>query len=456
MRATSELIDADRRHLWHPFTQQRSWEADGPPLIVERAEGVHLFDTDGNAYIDGVSSLWCNVHGHCHPAIDAAVRAQLARVAHSTMLGLSHAPAVELAERLIGLAPPGLTRVFYSESGSAAVEIALKMAFQWWAQRGETQRTRFICLENAYHGDTLGAVSVGGIDLFHSLYRPLLFETSPARAGDAGHLAELLELHGETVAAVILEPLVQGAAGMLMQPSGYLSAVQALCRAHGALLICDEVATGFGRTGRMFACEHEAVSPDLLCVGKGLTGGYLPLAATLARERIYEGFLGAAEQNRTFFHGHTYTGNPLACAAALATLECFETEATLIHLAPKAELLSRLLEQEISTLERVCEVRQRGFMVGIELDGGGLGQRVTLEARRRGAVIRPLGDVIVLMPPLSISEPDLRRLVGITAAAIAAAVGGDSGDLHRVTEPDADANADESALAGLERYQASS
>ncbi len=423
MRASEDLIEADRRHLWHPFTQQLGWGEDGVPIVIDHAEGTNLYDTDGHAYIDGVSSLWCNVHGHRHPDIDAAIQAQLGRVAHSTLLGLSHQPAIELAEKLLALTPPGMSRVFYSDSGSTAVEIALKMTFQWWAQRGETQRTGFICLENGYHGDTLGAVSVGGIDMFHSLYRPLLFDACPARSGDAGHLAELLTQHGDRVAAVIVEPLVQGAAGMLMQPDGYLRAVRELCDAHGVLLICDEVATGFGRTGEMFACQHEGVTPDLLCLGKGLTGGYLPLAATVTTERIYEGFLGAFDEFRTFFHGHTYTGNPLACAAGIATLEIFERERTLERLAPKIELLGRLLDQRVAVLPGVAEVRHRGFMVGIELLGRPaherLGHRVTLAARRRGALIRPLGDVIVLMPALTISEADLHRLVAVTAAAIA-------------------------------------
>ncbi len=264
MRTTADLAAADRRLLWHPFTQQRGWCSEEPPVVIDHAEGTNLYDTDGNVYIDGVSSLWCNVHGHRHPAIDAAVTAQLGRVAHSTMLGLSHEPAIELAERLLAVAPPGLSRVFYSDSGSTAVEIALKMAFQWWAQRGERDRTRFIYLENAYHGDTLGAVSVGGIDLFHSLYRPLLFGSWAARAGDADHLERLLAEHARSVAAVIIEPLVQGAAGMLMQPDGYLRTVRELCDRHGVLLICDEVATGFGphgadvrrrsRTGRRRTC----------------------------------------------------------------------------------------------------------------------------------------------------------------------------------------------------------
>jgi adenosylmethionine---8-amino-7-oxononanoate aminotransferase len=421
MRSTADLQAADRRHLWHPFTQQRAWCEEDEPLIIEQAQGVNLYDTDGNVYIDGVASLWCNVHGHRHPSLDDAVAEQLGRMAHSTMLGLSHPPAIELAERLLEFAPDGLSRVFYSDSGSTAVEVALKMAFQWWLQRGERRRT-FICLEDAYHGDTLGAVSVGGIELFHSRYGPLLFETARARSGEARHLQELLEKHGDQVAAVIMEPLVQGAAGMLMQPEGYLGCVRHLCDEHGVLLICDEVATGFGRTGTMFACQQEAVAPDLMCVGKGLTGGYLPLAATLTTERIYEGFLGSAEEARTFFHGHTYTGNPLACAAGIATLEIFTRERTLETLAPKIELFERLLAQRIAVLPGVAEIRQRGFMVGIELLGGTPGERlghaVAMAARRRGAVIRPLGDVIVLMPPLTISESDLRRLVAITAASI--------------------------------------
>jgi adenosylmethionine-8-amino-7-oxononanoate aminotransferase len=423
MRSTPELVAADRRHLWHPFTQQQNWGQDEPPLIIDHAQGTRLYDRDGNAYIDGVSSLWCNVHGHRHPAIDAAIRGQLDRVAHSTMLGLSHEPAIALAEALVSIAPPGLSRVFYSDSGSTAVEVALKMAFQWWSQREQPRRTGFICLENAYHGDTVGSVSVGGIDTFHGLYEPLLFEAWRARAGDAEDLGDLLERYGRSTAAVIVEPLVQGAAGMLVQPRGYLRHVRELCDAHDVLLICDEVATGFGRTGRMFACEHEDVTPDFLCLGKGLTGGYLPLAATLTTECVYDGFLGQPEELVTFFHGHTYTGNPLACAAALATLEVFERERTLELLQPKIELLARTLASRVAILPGVREVRQRGFMVGIELAGGDpaqlLGHQVTLAARRRGAIIRPLGDVVVLMPPLSISEADLVRLVAITASSIA-------------------------------------
>jgi adenosylmethionine-8-amino-7-oxononanoate aminotransferase len=417
-----DLATADRRFLWHPFTQQQGW-VEEDPVVVDRAEGTDLIDVEGRRYIDGVSSLWCNVHGHGHPRIDAAVREQLDRVAHSTMLGLSHRPGIELAQRLVELAPPRLARVFYSDSGSTAAEIALKMAFQYWRQRGE-ERTSFVSLRMAYHGDTIGSVSVGGIDLFHSLYRPLLFDALRAEPGDLADMERVLSEHGGEVAAVIMEPLVQGAAGMLVHPDGYLRGVRELCDRHDVLLILDEVATGFGRTGRMFACEHEGVAPDLMCLAKGITGGYLPLAATLASERVYEGFLGAFEEFRTFFHGHTYTGNPLACAAAIATLDVFEEERTLERLQPKLELLEALLEP-VSAHPAVREVRRRGFMTGIELADyplpARIGHQVTLEARRRGAIIRPLGDVVVLMPPLAISEADLRRLVEITAEAIDAA-----------------------------------
>jgi adenosylmethionine-8-amino-7-oxononanoate aminotransferase len=423
---SSDPAQLDHDHLWHPFTQQQAW-CEEEPLTIERAEGSHLIATDGNRYLDGASSLWCNVHGHRHPGIDQAVRDQLDKVAHSTMLGLSHPGAAELAARLVELAPPGLSRVFYSDSGSTATEIALKMAFQYQRQRGgqHVRRASFVHLRDAYHGDTLGSVSVGGIDLFHATYRPLLFQTHAAEPGDAADLERVLALHEEEIAAVIVEPLVQGAAGMLVHPPGYLRAARELCNAFGVLLICDEVATGFGRTGTMFACEQEGVAPDFLCIAKGLTGGYMPLAATLATERIYEGFLGAPEEQRTFFHGHTYTGNPLACAAALANLDAFEHERTLLRLQPKIRLLGELLAG-VEEMPEVAEVRARGFMVGIDLGEHDpslrLGHRVTLEARKRGAIIRPLGDTIVLMPPLSISEGDLRELVEIVAESISAAL----------------------------------
>ena len=418
-------IQLDHDHVWHPFTQQQGWREE-EPLLIERGEGSYLIDSEGRRYIDGTSSLWCNIHGHCHPTIDRAVREQLDRVAHSTMLGLSHAGGIELARRLVEIVPAGLSRVFYSESGSTAVEIALKMAFQYHAQRGgeHARRTTFVHLRNAYHGDTIGSVSVGGIDLFHAAYEPLLFETHATEAGDAADLDRVLHAHGAEIAAVIVEPLVQGAAGILVQPPGYLREVRRLCDEHGVLLICDEVATGFGRTGTMFACEREGVSPDLLCLAKGITGGYLPLAATVTTEEIYEGFLGAPEEGRTFFHGHTYTGNPLGCAAALANLDVFEQERTIGRLQPKIELLDTRLA-EIEAMPEVAEVRHLGFMVGIDLGEHDptlrMGHRVTLAARERGAIVRPLGDTVALIPPLSISAEDLTRLLEIVADSIVSA-----------------------------------
>jgi adenosylmethionine-8-amino-7-oxononanoate aminotransferase len=438
--------ELDRRHLWHPFTQQHDW-CEEEPVIIERAEGTNLIDSEGRRYIDGVSSLWCNLHGHRHPGIDAAVREQLDRVAHSTMLGLSHRAAAELAARLVEIAPPGLRRIFYSESGSTATEIALKMAFQYWQQRGGQHRRRsaFVSLRDAYHGDTIGAVSVGGIDRFHAAYGPLLFRSHKVDPGDAEQLECVLDFHHEEIAAVIVEPLVQGAAGIRVQPPGFLRRVRELCDRHDVLLICDEVATGFGRTGTMFACEQERVAPDLLCLGKGLTGGYLPLAATLTTERVYRGFLGAHEDFRTFFHGHTYTGNPLACAAALASLEAFREEDTLLRLQPKIRLLGELLGP-IARMPEVAEVRGRGFMVGIDLGehdpARRLGHRVVVEARARGVIVRPLGDVIVLMPPLAISKADLRRLVETVGesirAAHRAAYGGPTAEEERTAEQKAE------------------
>jgi len=446
---SARLQRLDKSRIWHPFTQMQEWEKE-PQLIIESGEGSVLTDISGNRYIDGVSSLWVTVHGHRKKEIDRAIASQLRKIAHSTLLGLSNVPAVILADKLVKAAPKGLTRVFYSDSGSTSVEIALKIAFQFWQQKGRSYKakTQFISLTEAYHGDTIGSVSVGGIDLFHRIYRPLLFSSckipSPycyrcplGKKRPTCRMACLKRAeavirknHGRT-AALVIEPLVQGAAGMLMQPAGYLRKIRELCSKYDLLMIADEVATGFGRTGRMFACEHEEVRPDILCTAKGITGGYLPLAATLTTEDLYRGFLGEYRELRTFFHGHTYTGNPLACAAAIANLDLFRTEGTLRKLQPKIGLLSRELER-FTELAHVGEIRQKGFMVGIELVRNKetkepyaleqkIGIKVTLECRRRGLVIRPLGNVIVLMPPLSISSGQLKQLLKIVHAAIVTA-----------------------------------
>jgi adenosylmethionine-8-amino-7-oxononanoate aminotransferase len=435
------LVRWDREHLWHPFTQMQGF-VEEELLIIARGDGPYLYDLQGRRYLDGVSSLWCNVHGHRRPELDRALVAQLENVAHSTLLGLAHPPAIVLARRLAAIAPRGLTRVFFSDDGSTAVEAALKMAYQYWQLQGRREKRRFLKLKEGYHGDTLGAVSVGGIDLFHETYRPLLFETltAPApycyrcqdredcREQCLAELVRLVEQHHGELAAVILEPVMQGAAGMIPQPPGYLARVREVTRQHDVLLICDEVATCFGRTGKMFACEHEGVRPDLLCLAKGITGGYLPLSATLATDEVYQAFLGEFQEFKTLFHGHTFTGNPLAAAVSLASLEVFEKDRVLENLAAKIELLEARL-YEMASHPHVGDVRQRGFMVGIELVADKqtrepfpvakrTGHRVILEARKLGAILRPLGDVLVLMPPLCVTTEELESLCRITSEAI--------------------------------------
>ena len=409
------LVDWDLRHVWHPFTQMQSWP-DDQPVIIQSAEGHYLIDDLGRRYFDGVSSLWVNVHGHRKKEIDDAIRAQLNQVAHSTLLGLASIPSIELAHRLVSLSPEGLNRVFYSDSGSTAVEVALKIAFQYWKQKGRPEKREFVALQEAYHGDTLGAVSAGGIDLFHNIFHPLLFPVrripspgAPARATAEGfaHCLEtaeqLFEKEHARLAALIIEPLVQGAAGIWVHPPGYLTALSELCRRYDVLLICDEVATGFGRTGSLFAVEQEDVRPDLLCIAKGLTGGYLPLAATLATDSVFSAFLGSVDEKKTFFHGHTYTGNPLACAAALANLALFESEQTLKRMKPTVEAFKDGWIK-VRQMKQVSDVRQRGLMMGIELKdpaGKRLAFQVCQALRDEGILLRPLGNVVVVMPPLS-------------------------------------------------------
>ncbi|MCG3134857.1 MAG: Adenosylmethionine-8-amino-7-oxononanoate aminotransferase [Planctomycetes bacterium] len=440
--ATDALRRADLAHVWHPFTQMQEWT---DPLVIERAEGPHVFDTDGRRYVDGTSSLWVTTLGHREPAIDAAVREQLGRVAHSTLLGLANVPSIRLAEMLVRRAPPGLTRVFYSDDGSTAAEAAMKMAFLHQQRRGEARRTKFVFFRGSYHGDTLGSVSVGGIDLFHRLFRPLLFDSLRAAAPPCIRCrrsgarpdcdacggvdaAELLRTRGGEVAAVVIEPVVHGAAGMVVQPEGWLRRIADAARDAGALVIADEVATGVGRTGRFFAVEHEGVRPDLLCVAKGLSGGYLPVAATLATEDVYASFLGRFDEYRTFFHGHTYTGNPLACAAAVANLGEMDRRGVVADVERKGALLEAALAP---LLRRRCvaEIRRKGLMLGVDLvrDRGTLeplppslraGHRVCMETRRRGVILRPLGDVVVVMPPLATPDDVLREIAAALSAAV--------------------------------------
>lgn len=434
---TRDLLERDRRHVWHPFTQHAVWEADSP-LVIDRAEGVHLWDTDGNRYLDGVSSLWVTVHGHREPRVDAAIRAQLDRLDHATFLGSTHEPGIRLAELLLATAPSGLSRVFYAGDGASAVEAALKMAFQAAAQRGE-DRPLYVHVAEGYHGDTLGAVSVGGIGLFHATYRPILLETrmvsspglrapgqSPqARAADVlDELSVLLTAEGERVCAVVVEPMVQAAGGMLTHDPAFLRGVRALCDETGALMITDEVATGVGRTGRMWAVEHADIAPDLLTCGKGLTGGYLPLSAVLATEAVYEAFLGSPASGRTFFHGHTYTANPLCAAAAIATLELLAERGTVTRAAAVGERIGARTAH-LGADDGVVEVRRIGTMTGIEVRAVGerAGMRVCRRAREHGVLLRPLGDVVVLMPPLAIEDEDLDHLLDATLAAIAEVVG---------------------------------
>ncbi len=428
----------DHTHLWHPFTQMREWMGEDPCIIAE-GEGSYLIDVDGNRYLDGVSSLWCNLFGHRRPELDHALKAQTDRIAHSTFLGLSHIPGIELAARLAALVPRGLTRVFYSDSGATAVEVALKLAVQYGQLRGRTGRNLFARLEESYHGDTVGAMSVGYSDLFHHFHRALLFPSlavkppyayqreqglseTEALARSVAAARDVVGHNKDRLAAFIMEPVMQGAAGMWPQPAGYVRAIRNLCRDNDILFIADEVATGFGHTGRMWACEHDGVSPDLMCVGKGITGGYLPLAATFATEEIFSAFLGDYGEFRSFFHGHTYTGNPLGCAVALAGLDIFERDALMEKVPLKTAWLEERLRKEILTLPHVAEIRQRGFMVGMELvedkasgrrydPGARVANQVVLEARHRGVIVRPLGDTLIVLPPLTISDSELETLV---------------------------------------------
>jgi len=449
----AELRRWDLEHLWHPFTQMTEYAASDP-LMVVAGEGNELIDDRGQRYLDATSALWCNLLGHRVSEIDEAVRAQLDRIAHSTLLGATHSSAAELARRLAEIAPAGLTHVFFSDDGATAIEAALKIAFQYrllTKGAAAAEKAVYLSLENGYHGDTLGAAAVGGVALFHETFRPILLPTLKAASpycyrcplglerpscalACAGTVEEILEREDGRVCAVLVEPGVQAAAGMLVLPEGFLPRVAAACRRHGALLVADEVATGFGRTGSLFACTAEGVVPDLMCVAKGLTGGYLPIAATLATDEIYRTFLGRYDEYRHFFHGHTYTGNPLGCAAALATLRLLADGRLIADVPRKAALLADAL-LPLAIHRNVGEIRQAGLMCGIELvkdrvtktgfaPAERVGHRVCLEMRRQRVYIRPLGDVIVIVLPLTVRDDEIQRVADALSAALSEVFGG--------------------------------
>ncbi|QIZ68876.1 adenosylmethionine--8-amino-7-oxononanoate transaminase [Geobacillus subterraneus] len=442
-----QLEQWDKQYVWHPFTQMKQY-VNERPLIIERGKGSYLYDVNGRRYLDGYASLWVNVHGHNDPELNAALREQLENIAHSTLLGSANVPSILLAKTLISYWP-GMAKVFYSDTGAAAVEIALKIAYQYWKNIDPVKyakKNKFVSLKEAYHGDTVGAVSVGGMETFHRIFAPLLFERievpSPyvyrmEKYGSEqdvvryclNELERVLASQHEHIAAVIVEPLVQGAAGIIVHPRGFLKGVEALCRQYGVLLICDEVAVGFGRTGTMFACEQEKVAPDLVCLGKGITGGYLPLAATLVTEEVYAAFLGEADEDKTFYHGHTYTGNQLTCSVALKNIELIEQRGLISSVQQKARRLAERLDA-LYEIPIVGDIRQKGLMCGIEIvkdrrtkevfpRAAMVEHRIVLEARQRGLIIRPLGPVLTFIPVLSMSEAEMDEAVRILFDSIA-------------------------------------
>lgn len=449
------LEDADKKYIWHPFTQMKDW-IEERPIIITEGRDCFVKDAYGKWYLDGVSSIWVNIHGHRKKEIDNAIKEQLDKIAHSTLLGAANIPSIKLAEKLISLVDkafsgmqPGLSKVFYSDNGSTAVEVALKMAFQYWIHKGVRGKHSFLSLRNAYHGDTIGAVSVGGIDIFHEVFSPLLFKAYKAPSPycyrcELGksplecsftcltEMENILEKHSGEIAAVVIEPIVQAAGGIIVWPEGYLRGVRELCNKYNVLLIADEVATGFGRTGKIFACEHENIVPDIMCLSKGITNGYMPLAVTLTTDEIFNAFLGEFKELKTFFHGHSYTGNPLACAAAITSIDLFDKEKTIENMQPKIALLEDKLK-EISELPNVGNVRNKGLIAGIELVKDKttkepypweekMGWKVAYKAREEGVLIRPLGNVIVIMPPLSISIENLNMLMNVIKKAIIAII----------------------------------
>jgi adenosylmethionine-8-amino-7-oxononanoate aminotransferase len=443
------LKEWDKKYVWHPFTQMAEY-VKYEPIVIERGEGCWLIDVEGRRYLDAVGSIWCNVHGHNVKELNEAIVEQLGKIAHSTLLGLANVPSILLAKKVVEIAPGDLNHVFYTDDGSTAMEAALKMAYQYWQLKGKPKKTKFVKLQDAYHGDTIGSVSIGGIELFHSMFRELMFETfkvpaphpyrfdgTPQECRDYSLrvLQELLEEHHDEVAAVVMEPLVQAAAGMITHPEGFLRGVRELCDRYGVLLILDEVATGFGKTGELFACQHEGVVPDIMAISKGLTAGYMPLAITLATDEVYQAFWGGDYgSGKTFFHGHTFTGNQLGCAVALKNIELFEKKGWPQNLKPKVEYLHEKLKEELSDLKHVGDIRGRGFMLGVELvkdkkskEGfswkDDVGRRVSRRIVEKGVFTRPLGPVLVIMPPLAISEEEIDFMVKAYRDAIVEVLG---------------------------------
>ncbi len=413
-----EWVDRDASVIWHGFTQMDAY-ADNAPLVIDRAEGRELIDVDGRRYLDAISSLWVNTLGHRVPELDAALIAQVDKVAHSTMLGNGNTVVIELSEALAGLVPVDRPHFLYASDGAVAVEQALKLAFQYWVNRGIEGRTRFLSLGDAYHGDTIGSLSLGDGGVFSAVFEPLCFPVvrTPGYADPdwAAKACAAIEAHRHELAAVVIEPLVQGASGMLVTTPDDVRRVAECCRSTGVLLICDEVATGFGRTGTLFASEQSGIRPDLLCLGKGITGGYLAMSATVASHEVYDAFLGDDLGPKTFYHGHSYGGNALAAAVALEHLRLFAEWDVLANVEHRSAQLAELLSKEVAGRTAVKEVRQRGLMVGIELappkPGLRWGRRVCAGAVSRGVLLRPLGDVVVVMPPLTITEDEIRRIV---------------------------------------------
>lgn len=434
-----QLINKDLNYVWHPFTQMGVY-GQSTPIIIEKGRGSYLYDTNGKKYLDGYASLWVNVHGHNNKQLNHAIHRQLKKIAHSTLLGSSNIPSIELAEQLVSITPQSLQKVFYSDTGSAAVEIAIKMAYQYWKNLNQPQyanKCKFLTLQNGYHGDTLGSVSVGGIDTFHQIFEDLIFEniqiTSPSLYQSQYNTEEAmlhaildeiestLRQQADEIVGFVIEPLIQGATGLFVHPHGFLKGVEQLCKKYNILLICDEVAVGFGRTGKMFACEHEQVEPDIMCLGKAVTGGYLPLAATLTSQHIYDAFLSDSHGVNTFFHGHTYTGNQLVCAVALENIELYKKNQVIRHIQQTSKLLHNELHK-LATHNHVGDIRGRGLMYGVELVADKASKHplsidqveaIIAECKARGLMIRNLENVVTFVPILTMSNKEIKKMVHI-------------------------------------------